>query len=465
MFRIHIATAIVATLFLTSFSTVAQAQWKSEVGYTQLLAEIGAALEDGTGVLSAFIEAPDAQGDYMPDLSNSQFSGKTFILGSGPSGVSSHSSSVGNRFYGNFSSMSPGLGGALNPITGFEANDWLGNELNFNSGADPLFQNFNVSNHSYVGSGNAAVDLNILRRVDFAINQSEMLTVVGTNNGAANPLPTLLSHSYNTITVGRTSGGHASGFTTIYGAGRTKPEIVAPETATSFSTPIVSGAAAILHEAGAGTNAVRVEPLKAILLAGATKDEFPTWDRTATRPLDEVFGAGELNIYNSYHILQGGETNGSTSDPTFAVTEEGWDYEPAIVAGTDLFYEFEVAANSVMDELSIILTWNMDIIDLNGSAAIFDPQESLANMDLAFFNSTGGFLNTMIDQSISSVDNIEHIYLQDLAAGTYHLRVSSDLTHDFGLAWRSSSSVPEPGAASVLGALIVGLCGRRRRRA
>ena len=78
----------------------------------------------------------------------------------------------------------------------------------------------------------------------------------------------------------------------------------------------------MMHEVVAGTDGARSEVIKAMLMAGATKGEFanwidPTtglvnpWNRTQTRPLDDVFGAGELNVYNSYLIGIGGKQSAS----------------------------------------------------------------------------------------------------------------------------------------------------------
>lgn len=464
LFRLLVAVLVATGL---SGSLFGQA-WKEDVGFNKLVAEVGASLEDGTGVNAAFMEAVDSDGDYMPDLTDSEITGHFFVEGSAPSGTNGHSNTVGTRLFGNTQSMTPGLGANIsNPVTGFDADDWINNQLGAATGNDPLLQNFHVSNHSYIGtiSGDFTTSdaLDVLRRLDFAINQTEMTTVVGTTNGGA--LPAVMVQSYNAIVVGRTDGNHGSGTTSaFYGAGRTKPDIVSSGGATSFTTPIVASAAVLLHEAGAGTNAVRTEPMKAILLAGATKEEFADWDRTTTRPLDEVFGAGELNIYNSYQILQGGETDGSDADPVSAVSENGWDYEEQILGGDEKFYEFVVPENMKIDDLSIILTWNMEITDQDASAMVFDPTESIADMNLEFFDSTGSFLNSLIDSSMSTVDNVEHIYLNDLAAGTYHLRVSSDSTSDFGLAWRSSvSAVPEPASASFVSIFLGGMLLRRRK--
>ena len=45
----------------------------------------------------------------------------------------------------------------------------------------------------------------------------------------------------------------------------------------------------------------------------------------------------------------------------------------------------------------------------------------------------------MLDQSISTVDNVEHVYLTNLGPGTYTLKVSGAANWDYGLAWRMST--------------------------
>ena len=94
--------------------------------------------------------------------------------------------------------------------------------------------------------------------------------------------------------------------------------MVADQNTTSNATAVGSGAAAILHQTGAGTDAVKQEVIKATFLAGATKDDLRapdgtsvTWSHTATQPLDVVYGAGELNVLNNHLIQTGGEVDGS----------------------------------------------------------------------------------------------------------------------------------------------------------
>ena len=90
----------------------------------------------------------------------------------------------------------------------------------------------------------------------------------------------------------------------------------------------------------------------------------------------------------------------------------------------DIYYNFEVPVGSTAPELSILLAWNVKVTDTNPSEGVFNPQESLQNLDLQLFDSTASFLGSMLDQSVSTVDNVEHIYRTNLGPGTYTLKVS-----------------------------------------
>ncbi len=452
--KLFMAVAILA--FVTPSVTLGQA-YKDAVGYNDLLAEKGGALEDGSGLRVLQPEAP-VGGNYMPNVSDSQFTGKTIVNGTpgGSTGSSGHATNVGRSFYGNTNSMTPGI----TEITGYDANDYLGRVLNFNTGGDPLAQNFDVGNHSYIATGLTDADqTNLLQRFDYVINRDNTLMFVGANNGSGNSQPDLMAPSYNAVTVGRTDGNHSRGATSGYGTPRIKPDIVAPAATTSGATPIVASAGALLRDAGSGSNAAENEVVKALLFAGATKEEFPDWDRTVSRPIDDVFGFGELNILNSYHILEGGEFDGSTSAPSSNSGLFGWDF--ANFNGTDdLFYDFEITDGLMAAELSAALVWNIEVIDNNPDANVFDASTSLANLDLELFDSTGSFLGSLVDSSLSTDYNLEHIYLTDLAAGTYTFRISGDAAADFGFAWRITT-IPEPAGSVVL---LIGALALIRRR-
>jgi len=191
--------------------------------------------------------------------------------------------------------------------------------------------------------------------------------------------------------------------------------------------------------------------MRAILLAGATKTEFTNfidpatglldpWERTPSQPLDNLFGAGELNVFNSWLITHGGQNPGSTTTPTSAVDASGWDYQTAD-PGTEVEYLFEIPEGKTAQELSIILSWNYEITD-TGAGTTFTPVDSFANLDLELVDSLG----MTIDQSISTVDNVEHLYLTDLGPGSYTLKVSTDASQAFGIAWRTETLFDMPSA-------------------
>jgi hypothetical protein len=111
-----------------------------------------------------------------------------------------------------------------------------------------------------------------------------------------------------------------------------------------------------------------------------------------------------------------------------------------------VFYNFEIPEGSTASELSIILAWNAKITDTTPAPGTFTPVESLQNLDLRLYDSTSSFLGTMIDQSISTVDNVEHIYQTNLEPGTYTLKVSGAANWDYGLAWRMSTQFDQASA-------------------
>jgi len=81
---------------------------------------------------------------------------------------------------------------------------------------------------------------------------------------------------------------------------------------------------------------------------------------------------------------------------------------------------------------------------------------------LELYDSTGTFMGSLLDWSLSTVYNTEHIYVQDLAAGNYTFKISGDSAVDYGFSWRIDA-VPEPATVVFLGLGLAGLATRRRR--
>ncbi len=502
---------ICAVWVLTSSHLFSQA-WKPEIGYTDLVAELGGELEDGAGLSVMQVEARrtvfergatgafvDADGmplpagapvservvigiRYMPNPRTPpepQFAGKTFTDGTGSNFLdttpgqfnvgdefTAHARTVGRNFYGNSSSMTAGI----TDITGFDADGYLGDVLGINTGNDPAAGGFDIGNHSYVGRATgaftAAIAEDILERFDFVINRDNTVMVVGADNNSARPTPRVLAPSYNAITVGRSDGFHSQGLTPNYGAPRFATHIVVPSAgATSFSTPVVSSAVALLRDAGDrpefGTDFIQNEVIRSVLFSGATKDEFADWDRTSDRPMDEVFGFGELNILNSYHIMEDGQFEGSVAEPASDIGLLGWDYGD-FDGSNDLFYDFTIDAFS---ELSSVLSWNMEIIDeAAGNPNAFVASRNLADLNLDLFDSSDSFLGTLVDSSNGSAYNNEHIFLRGLSSGDYTFRISGDSATDFGFSWRINA-VPEPSGLFLLSVFAATSMARRRRKA
>ncbi|MGI9429089.1 MAG: hypothetical protein ACR2NM_10550 [Bythopirellula sp.] len=469
-----VITGCCLLLFFASGASTLSADWREDIGYNKLADVLGDSLPDGSGVSFSLVEAQQGpNGPYFPDTANSLFGAETDPLGSAVSftdgsggqnkGTSSHSNSQAQVIIGNTSSVAP----AANQVTVYEANHYLNSVLNVNSGGNtnpPRAQDFRVQNFSWIGTFVDATDgdpvpttaeLNLdresLRRFDYVIDTNNVTALVGLNNNLA-AIPHLLAHSYNSIAVGRSDGNHSSGLTHLsdYGPGRSKPDIVSPRPTSSSATSTASSSAIFLHSSATvlGTDAAESQTMKAILMAGASKEPFPTWSQidagSVWHPLDDTYGAGELSLYDSYLITLGGQAVGTTTTPT-PVASHGWDFQNVQPGtGNELLYDFVIPGGSTAEELSIVLAWNAEFlsppIDFNSA----DP--TVADLNLEIVDSTGMTVDFDINDSIveglsdSDVDNVEHLYLADLAAGTYTLKVSSDdLASDFGLAWRTTT--------------------------
>ena len=421
------------------------ASYKDEVHYTQLINELslrGVSVPTGAGVSVTQVESRedtngsgqlDSYEGYIPNPSNSEFSGKTITdasnLGQDPS---NHGTWVGRNLYGNTSSISPGI----TAVSVYEANNFINS--GWYSGTPPTESN-PLQNHSWV---NWFQNSNTSRRMDYAVNRDGFLPIVGIYNSdfgsqsTPSDIPDTYASIYNGITVGVSDGTHRYGTTTYDGAGRTKPEIVAPggipglnpaTQYTSFATPIVTAAAAYLIDA-AGSNAAAKDQLslKAILLAGADKSISANWDQTPTRPIDDVFGAGELDIYQSYFIQQGGQQIAGC-----IIGTHGWNLSNLSAYSSET-YVINISSGFRLRKLSVIVTWNRKV---KKQGPYFNP--TLANMSLEL---TDDGDNSSVQSSYSAIDNIEHIWRDlgsELEAGSYNLTVATNLTTDYAIAWRS----------------------------
>jgi hypothetical protein len=251
--------------------------------------------------------------------------------------------------------------------------------------------------------------------------------VSGAGNGGQVFAP---STCYNGMSVGAYGGSSSTGPT--LDNGRAKPDITAPQGATSYSTPQVAGAAAVLVQAGlrgdsgSATNAAAdIRTVKALLLNGAIKPA--NWTNGPFSPLDARYGAGVLNVFNSYEQLAGGRhgytvsvsvTTNAPHPPTGASgsvpTLSGWDFNTnSSTSTTDgvKHYYFDVTndLSGATFTATATLVWNRQ-----------QNKTAINDLDLFLYDASS---SNLIASSTSPVDNVEHLFVQDLPPGRYDLQV------------------------------------------
>lgn len=432
------AFAVAAAALLAS--AVSATVRADEVGYQQLTERLGSATPTGAGVPVCQVEANTEGGlsFYGPDLSRSEFAGKTFTPMSGTMSASWHATTVGTSLYGNGTSIASGITSIFN----YEAGNWVNNFLRLAQASSVPSAppgGSRIMNHSWIGSAGSATDNNVLRRLDFQANRDGTLHATGLNNNAGSTLLALLSCSYNGIAVGRTDGAHSYGLTPVGtdGPGRMKPDIVAPGSATSWATPVVAAAAALLQQVAGepplASNPSAADPtvIKAALMAGALHSE--TWSNAPTasgdargeavRPLDPVFGAGTVNVDRAHRILTGGEQDGSLDVPaTATLRAAGWDYTQ-IAPGTAMHWRLRLYEQA--PELSVIVTWR------RLPSSNFTVAPSVPTIRLRLFRVEGSTLTPLTGEdgasyyasgnvaSTSAPDNVQHLFVRGLVPGEY----------------------------------------------
>lgn len=479
------------------YSGLLYADYKDDIAFTKLATELGVILPDGNSVVSAQVEAATGFVDhdnnastpdlpvYLPDPNNISFTGKTIVDQSGfaSGSYSSHAAGVGKLLYGT-NSMASGI----NLIHAYWADNWLQSGfLNYGAGK-PLFSPSRIGNHSWVGNiTDVATVTNILRRMDWVIETDEYLQIVGTlNSTGANY--NLLSAGYNVLAAGKTDGNHSTGSPSIdstYPSGRTRTEIVAPFTFTSSSTPAVAATAELLINTGHSNpglstdpvetstsnrnddtiyNAERSEVVKAALLAGADRytqntsttaniiDYRVAVTNQTDNGMDGRFGAGQVNVYNSYHIIAAGEQNSSQDGGagSTGIGAFGFDYDPSFGGANGsnnvASYYFTTATDPIL--LSAALVWHIDINGGNGPN--FSGTATFYDLDLYLYDVTGN--QTLLVNSTSQIDNSENIWISLSANKNYLLQVipkagQSDFNWDYALGWRLASDKDGDGIA------------------
>jgi len=273
---------------------------------------------------------------------------------------SGHADSVAGIFYG----IPGGVATNVAHMDNYDANYFIqvseipaGLTTNYSASLSAASDD-SVVNQSFIftDSDGGSVPTNEQQAIDSAYDdfaaQHNVLFISGAGNGSpARVCPP--ATCYNGIGVGAyiPPNNYSSSGPTLDN-GRAKPDITAPSSVTSFSTPQVAGAAALLMQAGVrgdgsgDTNSASdIRTIKSLLLNGAIKPN--DWTNIAPSPFDTRYGAGVLNVFNSYKQLAGGKhgyivsttvSAGGAHPPTGAggtiVALSGWDFNTNTTSGT-----------------------------------------------------------------------------------------------------------------------------------
>ncbi len=347
------------------------------------------------------------------------------------------------------------------------------------SAVNPALHDAQIVNQSFIFSGVTSAEVAAIdREYDSYAAANNVLFVSAAGNSVSPPQPP--SSAYNGICVNAFS---LSPATSSAAGGRSMVDLTAPGNETSYSTPYVTGAAALLLQAanegdgdggaGTATAAGDVRTLKALLLNGAGKPAG--WSHTATQPLDPVYGAGMLNVYQSWLELKAGQQTASPSagadsalqPPPSLPLSSGWDLGSLPGGNTTNHYFFTAPATAAAsDTLTATIDWNVTEWDRNDNA-IFN------SLDLALYDVTTD-TPSLVSISDSTIDNLQQLFVTGLVPNdTYDLRVyqaSSPVGGGttYGLAYsvapNTATAVPEPAVFALLAAGVCGLLACRWRK-
>ncbi len=333
---------------------------------------------------------------------------------------SSHADAVGNNFYG----LPNGVATNVAHVDNYDADYFYNNII---AAAFPPNIGDSVVNQSVTfGSQTVTVQQQLDSQYDNYAVQNKTLFVSAVDNGGNVHAP---GTSYNCIGVAAYGGASSTGPT--LDNGRCKPDITAPPWGTSFSTPLVSGAAAVLMQAalrgdgGGDTNsAFDMRTVKALLLNGAVKPA--DWTNSSSSPLDARYGAGMVNLLNAYEQLAGGKqpyvvstsvASGGAHPPTGATGTvavlNGWDFNtnssgPTTDSVKHYYFNATNGAAGAAFTLAATLVWNRH-----------QNKTSINNLNLFLYNCAN---SNLVLCSTSLADNVEHVYTNNLAPGRYDLQ-------------------------------------------
>lgn len=487
-----------------------------EVGYTRLVNELAAAgkiVPDGENVIVCHEEmyiSPD-----NPNFANKTmhwYWGQPYELW--PSGVDEgtrqHADGTASLFFGEIDSMAPGTR-LLDKYTHMWDNrPWLSSDTRVSTGSDLWAPQPSICDDSreYNTLGMGYTD----RQIDWNdVIRTRIVTNYMYTRGAG-----LAGSAYNVITVGRSDAQHSWYYVTdalgLYTSPRAVIDIVTPGPFTSQANPIAASAATMLVDhsmrnpdlsngsyenprtGGHRNHAETPEAIKAIIMAGADRifdNLLDYYDPGAyapegVRPENNIsvrHGAGQLNVYNSYHIMDSGEyeclENQTETNNRGRIGRWGFDYEPAFTESSVATYEF--TANGT--EMTATLTWHVNCENEFEGQYWFGTlvDAKLYDLDLLLYDITDPQSPVLHAQSTSTTENTENLALLGMdplqpvlvPGHEYRLVVQpkpgqDPFMWDYALAWQIDAVaaprfIPEPASLTLLGMAELVLAFRRER--
>jgi hypothetical protein len=342
---------------------------------------------------------------------------------------SGHADTVGGIFYG----MSGGVATNVAYVDNYEAGTLYNYYVNQSRSITDrvVNQSFIFCNADYSHLP-VSTEQQIDQQYDNYAAQYKILFVSGAGNGGPTNQAQIYppASCYNGIGVAAYGGSSCTGPT--LDNGRAKPDITAPATETSYSTPQVAGAAAVLMQAGlrgdggSDTNsAADIRTVKALLLNGAVKPA--DWTNGTASPLDARYGAGVLNVFNSYKQLAGQkQTNfvsasvsvGAAHPPTGATNTigvlSGWSFtnltsSSSLDAVAHYYFNATNGVSNATFTATATLVWNWQ-----------QNKSSINNLHLFLYNAAN---SNLVAVCTSAVDNVQHLFVPKLPQGRYDLQV------------------------------------------
>ena len=375
---------------------------------------------------SAFEVNPAAVGRSAGLFTYTSNAGSTNVFPNSVGNESGHADTVGGIFYGTPSGIATNVARVDNLDAEYFVNTCVISNL---VALDDL-----VVNQSFTfGPLSVAVQQAVDSAYDDYAETYGTFFVSAADNLGNSPTVCAPGTAYNCISVGAyVNGTYGNSIGPTTDNGRCKPDITAPSGVTSYSTPQVAGAAAVLMQAGlrgdggGDTNAAfDMRAIRALLLNGAVKPV--DWTNANSSPLDARYGAGVLNVFNAYEQLAGGKhgfnfpTNipaGGAHPPVATGGSipvlSGWDFNTNTSSATTdgvNHYFFYVTNNSGSGQFTATATlvWNRHRSETN-----------INNLGMFLFNAAS---SNLVACSTSLVDNVEHLWLPQMPEGRYDLQV------------------------------------------